>query len=70
MNIEIEKIPKQCPPQDRPESYGWAGNPSIQNLLDAVASIIAEEYIRTARKNPETFEEIPASAGMTKGAGK
>ena len=56
--------------------FNWPDNPAVYKLLNVVASIIAEEYIQTVRRNPEAFREIPASvgmteeAGMTKGAGK
>ncbi len=39
------------------KSFAWVDNPSIQKLLDVVASIIAEEYIRIAKQNPETFSK-------------
>ncbi len=51
--------------ESRPISLSWAENPAVQKLLDVVASIIAEEYIQTARQNPEVLREIPACAGMT-----
>ena len=36
-------------------SLNWFDNPSIQKLLDVVASIIADEYIQIAKQNPEVF---------------
>jgi hypothetical protein len=33
----------------------WKDSPSIQHLLDAISVIIADEYIQTAKENPETF---------------
>lgn len=30
-------------------------NPAVQNLLDVLVSIIAEEYIDVARQNPDIF---------------
>jgi hypothetical protein len=30
-------------------------NPSVQKLLDTIASIIADEYIQIAKKNPDIF---------------
>ena len=41
-----------------PISLKWADNPDIQNLLDIAASIIADEYIEIAKKNPEIFKNI------------
>jgi len=39
----------------RPISFLWVDNASVQRLLDVVVSIVAEEYIRIARQNPEIF---------------
>ena len=39
----------------QPTSLNWADNPSVQKLLDVVASIIAEEYIQIAKQNPDIF---------------
>ena len=36
----------------------WTSNPFVQKLLDVIAIIIAEEYIRIAKENPELFKEI------------
>jgi len=39
----------------QPVSLNWIDNPSVQKLLDVVVSIIAEEYIRIAKQNPDIF---------------
>ncbi len=39
-------------------SFNWKNSPSIQHLLDAISSIIAEEYIMIAKQNPDVFTEI------------
>ena len=36
-------------------SLNWTDSSSVQELLDVVASIIAEEYIQIARQNPDIF---------------
>ena len=36
-------------------SFSWKDSPSIQRLLDSISSILAEEYIMTARQNPDVF---------------
>ena len=36
-------------------SINWKDSPSIQRLLDVISSILAEEYIATAKENPEVF---------------
>ena len=38
-------------------SLSWFDNPSVQNLLDVVVSIIAEEYIDVAQQNPDLFKK-------------
>ncbi len=35
----------------------WKENPSAKKLLDAIVSILAEEYIETAKQNPDIFTE-------------
>jgi len=35
--------------------FSWMDNPSVQKLLDTIASIIADEYIQIAKQNPDTF---------------
>ncbi len=39
----------------QPTSFTWVDNCSVQRLLDVVASIIAEEYIRIAKQNKDIF---------------
>ena len=36
-------------------SLNWKENPSTKKLLDVLVSILAEEYIETAKKNPDIF---------------
>ena len=43
---------------DKIKKLSWEDNPSVQALLDVVASIIAEEYIRIAKQNKGVFEEV------------
>ena len=38
-------------------SLNWTDNRSVQELLDVVVSIIAEEYIQIAKKNPDIFSD-------------
>jgi hypothetical protein len=35
--------------------FNWMDNPSVREVLDTVASIIADEYIQIAKQNPDTF---------------
>jgi len=39
----------------QPTSLSWIDNPSVQELLDVVISIMADEYIQIAKKNPDIF---------------
>ncbi len=39
----------------QPISLSWIGSPSVQKLMDVIASIIAEEYIQIAEQNPDVF---------------
>jgi hypothetical protein len=36
-------------------TLSWKDSLSIQHLLDIISTIIADEYIQTAKENPETF---------------
>lgn len=36
-------------------AINWNDSPSVQRLLDVLSSILAEEYIATAKQNPEVF---------------
>jgi hypothetical protein len=36
-------------------SLNWKENPSAKKLLNAIVSILAEEYIETAKQNPDIF---------------
>lgn len=36
-------------------SLNYTENPAAKKLLDAIVSILAEEFIQTAQQNPEIF---------------
>ncbi len=38
-------------------SFSWQDSPPIKQLLDAISSIIAQEYIQIAKENPDIFKE-------------
>jgi len=38
-------------------SLDWKSNPATKKLLDVVVAILAEEYIETAKQNPDIFTE-------------
>lgn len=37
--------------------FNWRDNIAVQNLLDVVVEILAEEYIEIAKHNPEIFRQ-------------
>ena len=41
--------------KNQPINQSWTDNLSAQELLDVVASIIADEYIEIAKKNKDVF---------------
>ncbi len=41
----------------QPTTLSWIDNPSVQKLLDVMASIMADEYIEIAKKNPDLFSD-------------
>ena len=43
--------------EDLQISLSWKENPSSKKLLDAIVSTLAEEYIETAKQNPDIFTE-------------
>lgn len=43
--------------KDFQTNLDWKTNPSVKKLLDAIVSILAEEYIETAKQNPDIFKE-------------
>lgn len=38
-------------------SLSWKENPAAKKLLDVLVSILKEEYIQTAKENPEIFSK-------------
>lgn len=38
-------------------SLSWKENPAAKKLLDALVSILKEEYIQKAKENPEIFSK-------------
>jgi len=51
---EIASVPTVL----RNDNLSWKDNLSIQKLLDAIVSILVEEYIQVAKQNPAVFSEI------------
>ncbi len=44
----------------------WTENPAVQRLLDVVVSVLADEFIRTTKQNPEAFTDT-MEAGKSSG---
>lgn len=56
-NLALERHDKNDEEIDNIISFNWVDNPAVQNLLDIMISIIAEEYIEIARQNPDIFSK-------------
>ncbi len=54
-DILAQEKRKDCLKEIPKESFSWEDNPGIQNLLDVISSILADEYIETVMKNPDVF---------------
>ena len=39
------------------KQLSWIDNPSVQELLNVISSILADEYIQIAKQNPEMFKK-------------
>ncbi|MCK4947832.1 MAG: hypothetical protein KAS46_05625 [Candidatus Aureabacteria bacterium] len=57
-NMLAQEKKKNCLKEVQKESFSWEDNPGVQNLLDVICSVLADEYIETVLKNPEVFSEI------------
>lgn len=54
--VEIASRPSVAR-NDEIKKLNWQDNLPVQHLLDAISSIIAEEYIAIAKQNPTVFKE-------------
>ena len=55
MGINIETFAVAQPDKVQPERLTCAEDPAVQQLLDVVALILAEEYVRTIKQHPDVF---------------
>ena len=56
----MANLAENLPDPDEKEfqlDLNWKANPSAKKLLDAIAVSLAEEYIETAKQNPDIFTE-------------
>ena len=56
-NLDISRAEKKTEETNKTISLKWINNQEIQELLDVVISIIAEEYIEIATHNPDIFKK-------------
>ena len=54
--LAVAQIEKNIKPEVEQISLNWSDNPSVQKLLDVLCSIIADEYIGIAKRNPDVFK--------------
>lgn len=54
-NLGTDRTEKNTEETNKTISLCWIDNPEVQELLDVVISIIAEEYIEIAKQNSNIF---------------
>lgn len=52
---QIAMLPFKVNTEDPEHDFYWATNQSVQKLLDVVAHILANEYVRAVKENPTLF---------------
>ncbi len=57
-NLDTNRAEKKKEETNKTISLRWIDNPKVQELLDVVISIIAEEYIDVAQQNPDLFKKM------------
>ena len=59
-NLSPEMTYSKATSKPEPElSLDWKTSESVNNLINAIAEIIAHEYVETAKSNPEVFKDTP-----------
>ena len=53
--MHATKVQKNTKPIIHSINLNWTDNLSVQELLDVVVSIIANEYVQIAKQNPDLF---------------
>ena len=56
-NLAVLEKEKYTETEINSVSFSYIKSLSVQKLLDNIAAIIADEYINTAKQNPEIFLE-------------
>ncbi|MCL4377420.1 MAG: hypothetical protein M1409_03390 [Actinobacteria bacterium] len=57
-NLAVLEKEKYIETEINSVSFSYAKSLSVRKLLDNIAVIIADEYIKTAKQNPEIFLDI------------
>ncbi len=52
---QITMIPFEVKTECQEHNFSRTSNPSVQKLLDVVAHILANEYVRAVKDNPTLF---------------
>ncbi|MFA5039614.1 MAG: hypothetical protein WC732_08055 [Candidatus Omnitrophota bacterium] len=53
--INTAEIEKKTSLEREGLMLSWKDSPPVQRLLDAIADIIASEYVQIAKQNPDVF---------------
>lgn len=53
----LVKAKSDLPKEEASLSLSWQENPAAKKLLDVLVSLLKEEYIQTAKENPEIFSK-------------
>jgi len=56
--------------KDEQKKLNWQDSLPVQRLLDIISSILAEEYIMIAKKNPDVFAEIASGTSCPRNDGR
>ncbi len=60
---QIEIIPFETKTENPEQDFSWTGNQSVRKLLDVIAHILANEYVRAVKENPTLFKEAINESG-------
>ncbi len=60
---QIEIIPFEAKTGNSEQDFSWSSNQSVRKLLDVIAHILANEYVRAVKENPTLFKEAINESG-------
>jgi hypothetical protein len=52
---QITALPFKVNTENSWQDFSWTTNQSVQKLLDVVAHILANEYVRAVKENPTLY---------------